>query len=127
MSYQIEGKICQIGMTQQVSEKFKKREFVLEISDEVNGQVYKSYAKMQLMQAKVGLLDSYAIGDTVNASFNVKGNKWERDGVVNYITNLDCWKIEKVGVTNPTAGIGTPSYGNAPQNTLDDDNSGLPF
>ena len=28
--------------------------------------------------------------------FNIKGSKWEKDGKVNYITNLDAWRIEQV-------------------------------
>ena len=27
--------------------------------------------------------------------FNLKGNKWEHDGKINYFTNLDAWKNEK--------------------------------
>ena len=30
--------------------------------------------------------------------FNLRGNKWEKEGKVNYFTNLDVWKIE--GVTS---------------------------
>jgi len=28
--------------------------------------------------------------------FNIKGSKWEKEGKVNYITNLDAWRIEQV-------------------------------
>jgi hypothetical protein len=28
--------------------------------------------------------------------FNIKGSKWEKDGKVNYITNLDAWRIEQI-------------------------------
>jgi len=28
--------------------------------------------------------------------FNIKGSKWEKNGVTNYITNLDAWRIEQI-------------------------------
>ncbi|MCX6261318.1 MAG: hypothetical protein NTY95_10885, partial [Bacteroidia bacterium] len=45
--------------------------------------------------------------------FNLKGNKWERDGKINYFTNLDAWKIEKV--SEPGRNQNNPSH-----NTLED-------
>jgi len=94
MSLQITGKLIEKYPVQQVSEKFKKREFVIEISEDVNGQTYTNPAKFQCVQNRCDALDRHNIGDTVNVHFNIKGNKWERDGKVNYITNLDCWRIE---------------------------------
>lgn len=47
------------------------------------------------MQNKCEIIDRFKVGDIVKVSFNIKGNKWERDGKVNYITNLDSWRIEK--------------------------------
>ena len=94
MSLQITGKLIEKYDVQQVSEKFKKREFVMEVYEEYNGQTYTNFAKLQLVQAKCDIIDRYNIGDSVTVSFNVKGNKWEKDGKINYITNLDCWRIE---------------------------------
>ena len=94
MCFELTGKLVAINETQQVSERFKKREFVLEIAEEINGNVYTNYAKMQLVQNKCEIIDNFQIGDTVKVSFNIKGNKWERDGNVNYITNLDAWRVE---------------------------------
>lgn len=82
------------GETEQVSDKFKKREFVMELKDDINGNTYTNYAKFQLVQAKCEILDKFNIGDMITVHFNIKGNRWERDGKVNYITNLDAWKLE---------------------------------
>ena len=97
MSLEINGTFVQIGPTVQASEKFKKREFVIEITEEINGNIYSNFAKMQLTQAKCDILDNYKLGEKVIVKFNLKGNKYERDGKVNYITNLDAWRIERVG------------------------------
>lgn len=94
MSNTATGVIIEIYPTQQVSEKFKKREFVLQISEEINGQTYTNFAKFQTVQARTEALDRFAPGQAVTVHFNIKGNKWERDGKVNYITNLEAWKVE---------------------------------
>lgn len=97
MSYQITGKIVDISDTQQVNDKFKKREFVIETVEEINGNAYSNFAKFQAVQAKCDILDRFAPGQDVTVNFNIKGSRWEKDGKVNYITNLDAWKIEPVG------------------------------
>jgi hypothetical protein len=103
MSLEITGKLLVKYDTQEVSERFRKREFVLELSDEVGGNVYTNYAKMQLVQGKCELLDQYQVGDLVKVNFNIKGTKWERDGKINYITNLDAWRIEHAQSQAPAA------------------------
>lgn len=114
MSFEITGKLIQVSPTQQVSERFKKREFVLEIAEEINGNVYTNYAKMQLVQNKCEIIDNYKIGDPVKVSFNIKGNKWERDGNVNYITNLDAWRVESAGQAGQGTQAASPAYTNMP-------------
>lgn len=109
MSFEVTGKLIAVNDTQNVSERFRKREFVLELSDDVNGNIYTNYAKMQLVQNKCEIIDNYSVGDNLKVSFNIKGNKWERDGKVNYITNLDAWRIERA----EDAGNMAPPAGNA--------------
>ena len=94
MTLEITGTLIVKGDTQQVSEKFKKREFVLELVEVINGNPYVNYSKMQLVQGKCDILDRHHLGDEVTVSFNIKGNRWERDGKTNYMTNLDAWRIE---------------------------------
>ena len=145
MSLEVTGKLLVKYETQQVSEKFKKREFVIELAEEINGNIYTNFAKMQLVQNKCDIIDRFKEGEQVKVSFNIKGNKWERDGKVNYITNLDAWRVESanaapgnapnnqssVPVYNNNGGnnsggtnnfSGTPNYNPSPE-TIDD----LPF
>ncbi len=55
-------------------------------------------------------------GIAIKVSFNIKGNRWEKDGKVNYITNLDAWKIESGGAAPSNMGGGNtnaqPAYNN---------------
>ncbi len=99
MSLEVTGKLLVKYETQQVSEKFKKREFVLELAEEINGNIYTNFAKMQLVQNKCEIIDRFKEGELVKVSFNIKGNRWERDGKVNYITNLDAWRVESATAT----------------------------
>src|SRR5690606_4787636 len=107
MSFEVTGKLHTKYDTQQVNERFRKREFVLELSEEINGNVYTNYAKMQLVQNKCDILDRFNEGDQVKVSFNIKGNRWEKDGKVNFITNLDAWRIEN---TAPGTAQENPGY-----------------
>src|ERR1700733_1022381 len=120
MSFEVNGKLLAKYDTQQVSEKFKKREFVLELAEEINGNIYTNFAKMQLVQNKCDIIDRFKEGDMVKVSFNIKGNKWERDGKVNYITNLDAWRMESATSAPSAAGnnqSAAPAYNNAGANT----------
>jgi len=99
MSLEVTGKLLVKSDAQQVSEKFKKREFVIEIAEEINGNNYTNFGKFQLVQSKCEILDRFNVGDTVKVSFNVKGNSYvdKKDGITKYISNLDAWRVEAVG------------------------------
>jgi hypothetical protein len=95
MAFEITGKIIDISPVNQVSDKFKKREFVIEKKETGGAAVFIDYVKFQLVQDKCDLINESFLNEDVKISFNLKGNKWERDGKINYFTNLDAWKIEK--------------------------------
>lgn len=116
MSYELKGKLVEKYNTQQVSDKFKKREFVLEIEEIINGNIYTNYAKMQLMQNKCDILDPFSVGQNLKVQFNVKGNKWIRDDKPIYMTNLDVWKIEADGAQQSAPAPAPKQQYQAPQN-----------
>lgn len=95
MAFEIIGKIVEIFPVNQVSDKFRKREFVIEKKEAGGGAVFIDYIKFQLVQDKCDIINESFLNEEVRIMFNLKGNKWERDGKVNYFTNLDAWKIEK--------------------------------
>jgi hypothetical protein len=121
MSLKITGKIHRLYPPVQVSEKFRKREFILEVMETVNGEVYAQYVKLQAVQGKADMLNNYQLGQTVTVHFNLKGNMNEKDGKELCFTNLDAWKVELPGqAAAPTQGGGAqqgyqqPGYGQAP-------------
>jgi hypothetical protein len=96
MAFEISGKVIDISPVNQVSDKFKKREFVIEKKETGGAAVFIDYIKFQLVQDKCDLINESYLNEEIKIWFNLKGNKWERDGKINYFTNLDAWKIEKL-------------------------------
>jgi single-strand DNA-binding protein len=96
MAFEIIGKVIDIAPVNQVSDKFRKREFVIEKKETGGAAVFIDYIKFQLVQDKCDLINESFMNEEIRIWFNLKGNRWERDGKVNYFTNLDAWKIEKV-------------------------------
>ena len=95
MAFELTGILIHKGKLQQVSSKFRKREFVIEKKEINQNQGYVDYVKFQLTQDRCDLIEPFEISDKIKISFNIKGNRWEKDGNVNYFTNLDAWRIEK--------------------------------
>ncbi|MBP5709141.1 MAG: DUF3127 domain-containing protein [Bacteroidales bacterium] len=121
MAFELTGKVIDIQPVQQVSEKFRKREFVIEKQENSSTAIFVDYVKFQLVQDKCDLINDSFMNTEVKVSFNIKGNKWERDGKVNYFTNLDAWRIERVdqAATTPQSAPSTP-------NTISNDTNDLP-
>jgi hypothetical protein len=91
MSFQLTGKLKKIDPIVQVSDKFSKREFV--ITDE--SSQYPQDVLFQITQDKCTLLDKFNVGDTVQASFNLRGREWTSPtGEVKYFNTLEAWRIE---------------------------------
>lgn len=124
MAFELSGKVIEIYETTQVSDSFKKREFVVEKEDMVGSNVFTDMIKFQLTQDRCNLVDSINIGDEVKVNFNIRGRRWEKDGKVNYFTNLEAWKIEKSGATAGRDFVDQPSESMVADDEPNDD---LPF
>ena len=126
MAFEITGKVIDVSPINQVSEKFKKREFVIEKKETGGTAVFVDYVKFQLIQEKCDLINESYMNEEVKIWFNLKGNKWERDGKVNYFTNLDAWKIEKISSQSSDGENNSqPSFEDIPPEV--DELSDLPF
>jgi hypothetical protein len=125
MGFDVTGKLIAKFDTVQRTETFRTREFVIETTEDINGRVINNYIKFQSVQDRTNLVDRFNIGDTVKVHFNIKGTRWEKNGNVNYITNLDAWRIEQVSMQQESALSGPPpSTGADFQADVSDD---LPF
>lgn len=79
---------------QQVSERFRKRDFV--ITD--NSSQYPQHISFQLTQDKCSLIDAYNPGDEIRVFFNLRGREWNdpKTNQVKYFNTIEAWKIEAV-------------------------------
>ena len=88
--FKIKGEIKAIGEAVQVTEKFKKREFVL-IDD---SSQYPQYINFQLVQDKCELIDGFEVGQRIEVNFNLRGREWtDKSGIIKYFNTLDVWRI----------------------------------
>lgn len=81
----LSGTIVSIGQTEQVSEKFSKREVVLDVK---NGS-YTDKVCLQFVKDRTDLLDPYKPGDEVHIHFNPNSREWNGK----WFTNLTAWGI----------------------------------
>jgi hypothetical protein len=95
MEYQITGKVAEVYQVVRVNERFRKREFVIEHKESGSGQPYVDYIKFQLTQDKCEIIDESWLRQEVTVTFNIKGNRWEKNGLVNYITNLNAVTVTR--------------------------------
>ena len=95
MGFKIEGRIHVIYETKQVTERFQKREFVIELSDNPS---YPQFVMFQLSGDRCDKLDSFGEGDQVQVEFNLRGREWKSpQGDVRYFNSLDVWTLEAEG------------------------------
>ncbi len=95
MGIEATGKLHTIFETKQVSERFSKREFVIEMSDNPK---YPQVVLFQLTGDRCAQLDGLNVGDTVSIEFSLRGREWKSpSGELKYFNSLDCWSVEPVG------------------------------
>ena len=110
MSYELTGKLVAKYDIIQRTETFKIREFAVEKTEDIGGRTITYYVKFQAIQDKTTIIDKVNIGDEIKVFFNIKGSKWEKEGKVNYFTNLDAWRIEQVLLTAADKGVTDTEY-----------------
>ena len=92
MGIETTGKLHTIFETKQVSERFTKREFVIELADNPK---YPQVVLFQLTGDRCSQLDGMRVGDEVRIEFSLRGREWRSpSGDVKYFNSLDVWKIE---------------------------------
>jgi len=93
----ISGTLHLVYDTDNVSDKFRKREFIVKVDKDVNGVIYSDYAKFQAINGKCDMLDGIQEGSEVEVKFNLSGKPWEKDGVTKFFTNLNAWSVKVIG------------------------------
>ena len=110
-------KIHSISETQNVTDTFSKREFIVETQEE-----YKQYLLLQVVKDKCTILDNYKVGQEVKVSLNLKGRLWTNpQGEEKCFNTLECWKISKTESAPEPVFSGNENLG------AEDPNNPLPF
>lgn len=122
----LEGRIIVIDDIQEITERFKKRQIVIETEED-----YPQTIAFDFLQDRCSIPDSYKVDDEVRVYFNVSGREWKGK----YFVNLRGWRMEPLTFTPekkgsiPQRDIPLPPQDSAPKQdtgseTYEDD---LPF
>ena len=88
---EIKGTIKKIAETIQISDRFRKREFVVEYSSNPD---YPQSLQFEMVQDRCELLDSFQEGQQVEIFFDLRGREWTNpQGQVKYFNTLQAWKL----------------------------------
>jgi hypothetical protein len=120
--FQLKATVKLIRATQQVSEKFRKREFV--VTD--NSSQFPQFITFQATQERCDLLNNIKEGDEVEIGFFLKGREWKdnRSGEIKFFNSLEAFRLTKASSSS------APSSENIPQEPLGysgDEVDDLPF
>ncbi len=123
MGIQVNGRLHAIFETKQVTERFAKREFVLELTDNPK---YPQLVLFQLTGDRVDAVEAFKVGDEVRVDFSLRGREWAgRGGEVKYFNSLDVWSLERSGGGGSSTGAGSSRGGSRPDFRSADD--GMPL
>ena len=84
MAFEITGKLHKKFETQQKTDSFKAREFVIETDGD-----YPQFVKFQCTQDRCAIVDNFEEGNMITVSFDLRGREWQDK----FFTNLNAWKI----------------------------------
>ncbi|MEX1365340.1 MAG: DUF3127 domain-containing protein [Nannocystaceae bacterium] len=95
MGLKASGTLHVINETQQISARFQKREFVVQLADNPR---YPQFVQFQLTGDRCDALEGFKVGDEVELDFSLRGREWRSPkGEIKYFNSLDVWTIEPAG------------------------------
>ena len=129
---EIKGIIKKISETVQISDRFRKREFVLEYASNPD---YPQPIQLELVQDRCELLDEFKEGQEVEVYFDLRGREWTSpQGQVKYFNSLQAWRLvaESEVAKTPTqdiqdSGKSSPAQDEKPGWLDNDATDDLPF
>ncbi len=121
-TYKATGKLISKTKVESIQSKdkkttYQKRFFVIEQPDDK----YPNFISFSLFgDKKVDLINDFKKDANIEVSFNLKGNKYEKDGTTKYFMDVQAWKIEEL--VESKAGGGDDGFSDSGPNDTD-----LPF
>lgn len=113
MNYEATGTLYKIFEAEQITQRFRKRELVVEITGR-----YPQLVSFELTGDRCEELDAFSVGDEVAVEFRLRGREWtSRSGEVRYFNSLDVQALRKVGDSPPAADADADPFGAVPPPT----------
>ncbi len=82
------GTIKEMKEVVEYSEKFRKREVIIETEEK-----YPQTLCIEFVNDAISQLDRFNVGNAVNIGINIRGREWTKDGDTKYFTSLNAWRI----------------------------------
>ena len=92
-AHSLKGKVFEVFELVEVSDRFRKREFVVEVNSSSYNGTFIEYIKLQTVQDKCDLLDDVEKGDLVVVKWTLSGRKWGKKPDEKYFTNVNTLDI----------------------------------
>ena len=87
---EVTGKVVKVFPKNQVSDKFAKRDIVIETSED-----YPQLLSIQFVQDKCEVLDNIMEGENVKIGINLRGRAWTNpQGETKYFNTIQGWYID---------------------------------
>jgi hypothetical protein len=116
---EITGKLVSKKATEQITDTFKKREFVIEYAENPE---YPELIKFELINDKCDIIKDYAKDQVLTVGFNLRGRKWTNPkGEDVYFNTLNAWKVnasDGAFIEAPVAETPVPKRENTPQEDM---------
>src|SRR5690606_29702675 len=111
MSLTLEAVVHNVKATQQITEKFQKREAIVCLDP---SSQYPAYITLEATQKNVDLFDGIKKGDRIQADINLNGKLWtDKQGEEKAFTSLNVWSLSIVNTT-PISTSSTPPPASSP-------------
>jgi hypothetical protein len=99
MGMETRGRLHAKFEAKQVTERFRKREFVVELADNPR---YPQFVQFQLSGDRCEKIDDFQVGDELSVEFSLRGREWTSpQGDVKYFNSLDVWDVRRAGGGGP--------------------------
>src|SRR5688572_4373881 len=93
MGFETSGRLHAVSETKQVTERLRKREFVVELVDNPR---FPQFVQFELTGDRCEHLDGYEVGEQVRVEFSLRGREWKSPkGETKYFNSLDVWTVER--------------------------------
>jgi single-strand DNA-binding protein len=90
------GTIHHIGSTQRISDKFQKREFVIQTDEKFPQKIM-----MQLTNDKCDVIENLQFGELIECCYNLRGREWisPTTGEIKWFNTIECWSVQFANAT----------------------------